>query len=46
MISRRQGLGLEALLEGFDGVRERHEQMESGEYNDDGTYKAALNEVR
>ena len=41
-----QGLGLETLLEGFDGVRERHEKMAPAEYNEDGVYKAVLNEVR
>ena len=38
----RQGAGVEELLRAFDVVRAKHEGMDAGEYNADGTYKDAI----
>ncbi len=35
----RQAAGVEELLRAFDVVRAKHEGMDAGEYNADGTYK-------
>ncbi len=34
------------LLEAFDEVGKEHERMEADKFNDDGTYKAGINQVR
>jgi hypothetical protein len=34
------------LLETFDEVRGKHEKMEADRFNDDGTYKTGINQVR
>ncbi len=34
------------LLEAFDEVRGKHEGMEAERFNDDGTYKTGINQVR
>jgi hypothetical protein len=41
----RQGAGVEELLLVFDKVRAEHERMDAGRFNDDDTYKKAINEV-
>jgi hypothetical protein len=41
-----QGAGVAELLDAFDAVREKHEGMDPKEFNDDGTYKAGINQVR
>ncbi len=41
-----QGAGVAELLDAFDAVREKHEGMDPTEFNDDGTYKAGINQVR
>jgi hypothetical protein len=33
------------LLEAFDAVGKKHEGMDPTEFNDDGTYKAGINQV-
>ncbi len=33
------------MLEAFDEVGEKHEKMEAEKFNDDGTYKAGINQV-
>ncbi len=40
-----QGAGTEELLEAFDAVGSEHEKMETEKFNDDGTYKAGINQV-
>ncbi len=42
----QQGAGVEELLQAFDVVRERHENMDAKEFNRDATYKDGLNQVR
>jgi hypothetical protein len=34
------------LLAAFDAVHEKHEAMKPEEFNDDGTYKGGINQVR
>jgi hypothetical protein len=41
----RQGAGVAELLEAFDAVGKKHEKMEADKFNDDGTYKAGINQV-
>ena len=41
-----QGAGVAELLEALDDLREKHEVMEATEFNDDGTYKAGINQVQ
>ncbi len=41
----QQGAGVAELLEAFDEVGKKHERMEADEFNDDGTYKAGINQV-
>ncbi len=41
-----QGAGVAELLDAFDAVRGKHEGMDPKEFNDDGTYKAGINQVR
>ena len=36
---------MEELLRGFDAVRAKHEGMEAGDFNADGTYKDGINLV-
>jgi hypothetical protein len=40
-----QGAGTRELLAAFDMVRMDHERMDAEEFNDDGTYKAGINQV-
>jgi hypothetical protein len=40
-----QGAGVEELLEAFDKLGSEHERMEAEKFNDDGTYKAGINQV-
>ncbi len=40
-----QGASVEELLAAFDEVGEKHEKMGADKFNDDGTYKAGINQV-
>jgi hypothetical protein len=42
----RQGAGPGELLADFDAVRATHEAMDPEAFNDDGTYKGGINQVR
>ncbi len=42
----RQGAGPGELLEVFDAVRATHEAMVPEAFNNDGTYKGGINQVR
>ncbi len=42
----QQGAGVADLLKAFDAVGKKHEKMDPTEFNDDGTYKAGINQVR
>jgi hypothetical protein len=41
-----QEAGPGELLAAFDAVRKTHEAMKPDEFNDDGTYKGGINQVR
>ncbi len=41
-----QGAEVEAMLRAFDAMRRGHEGMHADTFNDEGTYKNRLNEVR
>ena len=45
LVRCRQGAGVAELLAAFDALGKQHEAMEADKFNDDGTYKAGINQV-